>query len=335
MSASASFERGDIAVALDVGGTTIKAALIARDGELLALERLPTPNQSPPETVADVILATIRRLLDRSERRLATIAGVGISVAAFITAEGVVTATAHLGPAWVGFDLRRHLNEVLPANYYFALDTPAPTLGEAHYGAGRGIADFAYVTVSTGIGAGVVAGGRLYTGGLGWAGGVGHVIVDPNGPRICEGCGNRGCLETYAAKQGILALAAEAIARQPTGLLARRAIGSLTPQVVYEAARDGDEAAIGVFVEAGHYLGLGLTSLVDILSPSRIAVGGGIALAGDLLLEPARRVIRQRAYPPAHRAVEVVPAALGDLSGVYGVAAMAFHDIRINASEGA
>jgi glucokinase len=324
----------DVAVALDVGGTTIKAAVIARDGELLALERLPTPNQSPPQQVADLLVETVRRRLTHAGRTVETIAGVGISMAAFITAEGVVTATAHLSPAWVGFDLGRRLAAALPANYYFALDTPAPTLGEAHYGAGRGVADFAYVTVSTGIGAGVVAGGRLYTGGLGWAGGVGHVVVDPNGSRVCEGCGNRGCLETYAAKQGVLALAAEAMRRHPGSLLARRAAEGLTPRIVFEAARDGDDAAIGVFAEAGRYLGLGLTSLVDILSPRRIVVGGGIALAGDLLLEPARQVIRQAAYPPAHREVEVVPAALGDLSGAYGVAAMAFHDIRINVSEG-
>ena len=175
MSHSAASE--DVAVALDVGGTMLKAALIARDGQLLALERLPTPSDSPPEHVAE--------LLAETGLTVETIAGVGISIAAFITAEGVITATAHLVPAWVGFDLGRRLAAVLPANYYFALDTPAPTLGEAHYGAGRGVADFAYVTVSTGIGAGVVACGRLYTGGLGWAGGVGHVVVDPNGPRVC------------------------------------------------------------------------------------------------------------------------------------------------------
>jgi glucokinase len=326
---------GDVAVALDGGGTTIKAALIARDGELLALERLPTPSQSPPDLVADLIVETVGRLLARSGRTVGTIAGVGISIAAFITAEGVVTATAHLNPAWVGFDLRRRLVAALPANYYFALDTPAPTLGEAHYGAGRGFDDFAYVTVSTGIGAGVVAGGRIYTGGLGWAGGVGHVVVDPRGPRVCEGCGNRGCLETYSAKQGVLALAAEAALRHPDSLLARRATEAMSPEIVYEAARAGDDAAICVFRMAGHYLGLGLTSLVNILSPRRVVVGGGIALAGDLLLDPAREVIRRSAYPPAHRAVEVVPAVLGDLSGVYGVAAMAFLDIRINLSEGA
>ena len=324
----------DVAVALDVGGTMIKAAVIARDGEVLALERLPTPDDGAPDGIAGRMLDTIRLLLAQTDRNIETIAGIGVSIAAFITAEGIVTATAHLSPKWVGYDLRRRLTADLATNYYFALDTPAPTLGEAFYGAGRGVDDFAYVTVSTGIGAGVVAGGQLFTGGLGWAGGIGHVIVDPDGPRTCQACGNRGCLETYASKQGILALAEEAIRNHPESLLARHDADTLTPQLVCDAARSGDRTAIWVFEQAGSYLGFGLTSLVDILSPKRVVVGGGIGLAGDLLLDSTRAVIRRSAYPPVHREVEVVPAALGDLSGVYGVAAMVFHDIRINRTSG-
>lgn len=323
----------DIAIALDVGGTMIKAAAITRDGELLTLERLPTPYQSSPKYVAEQMLEMARLMLGRADQVVEKIAGIGVSIAAFITAEGIVTATAHLSQEWVGYDLCRYLTAVLPTNYYFALDTPAPTLGEAYFGAGRGIDDFAYVTVSTGIGAGIVAGGRLFTGGLGWAGGVGHVIVEPHGPRVCDACGNRGCLETYAAKQGILALAKEAIRRFPDSLLACYFPETLTPELVNQAARSGDEAATLVFEQAGSYLGLGLTSLVNCLSPKIVIVGGGIGLAGDLLLDPARAVIRQSAYPPVHRGVEVVPAALGDLSGVYGVAAMVFHDIRVNHTE--
>ena len=212
------------------------------------------------------------------------------------------------------------------------LDTPAPALGEAYYGAGLGLDDFAYVTVSTGIGAGIVSQGSLFTGGLGWAGGVGHVIVEPNGPRRCPACGNQGCLETYAAKQGVLALAQEAMVEFPNSAL-HRALAPLTPQAIFEAAQAGDAAAGQVFEQAGYYLGLGLTHLINILSPRCIVVGGGIAQAGDLLLEPVRRVIRRCAYPPAHRQVPVIPSALGDLSGVFGAAAMVFHDIRVNLPE--
>jgi glucokinase len=319
-------------VGADLGGTMLKVALLTRDGDRLALRRVSTPAQAEPAQVAELLAGTIHQLLDEAGCAPGDLDGVGLSMAAFVTANGRVTATAHLSPRWVGCNVQDLLQSHLPANYYFALDTPAPALGEAYYGAGRGLNDFAYVTVSTGIGAGIISQGRVFTGGLGWAGGVGHVIVEPGGPRRCEGCGNYGCLETYAAKQGILGLAEEAMAAHPHSVLHQQA-GPLTPRGVYEAARAGDEAARAVFERAGHYLGLGLTHLVNILSPRCIVVGGGIAQAGDLLLEPARRVIARCAFPPAHRAVTVVPAALGDLSGAYGAAAMVFHDIRVNSVE--
>jgi glucokinase len=323
--------RAGLAVGVDLGGTMLKAALLRRGGERLALRRVATPAQAEPAEVALMLAGTVRQLLDEAGFAVDALEGIGLSMAAFVTADGRVTATAHLSPRWVGCNVQALLQPHLPARYYFALDTPAPALGEAHYGAGRGVNDFAYVTVSTGIGAGIVSKGRIFTGGLGWAGGVGHVIVEPNGPRRCEGCGNQGCLETYAARQGILALAEAAQADFPDSSMHGRT--DLTPRDVYEVAQAGDRAARQVFERAGYYLGLGLTHLVNILSPRCIVVGGGIAQAGDMLLEPARQVIARCAFPPAHRAVPVVPAALGDLSGVYGAAAMVFHDLRVNIAE--
>jgi glucokinase len=220
--------------------------------------------------------------------------------------------------------------------YYFSLDTPAPTIGEAYYGAGKGFDDFAYVTVSTGIGAGIMANGKYFTGGLGWAGGVGHIIIDEHSERVCEGCGNHGCLETFAAKQGIVASAWEAVQADPDGMIAslcRNDYTQITPELVCRAAEAGDPAARSIFEKAGHALGLGLVSLADIVSPPRIIVGGGITQAGDLLLEPARKVVRERAFPPQHRMTEIVPAALGDLSATFGAAALVFHDLRINLPE--
>ncbi len=317
---------------VDLGGTLLKAAVLTRAGDVLALRRVDTPAHAEPRTVAALLAATATALLAEAGCDIADLMGVGVSMAAFVTADGRVTATAHLSPLWVGVSTQALLQPLLPANYYFALDTPAPALGEAYYGAGRGLDDFAYVTVSTGIGAGIVSHGRIFTGGLGWAGGVGHVIVEPHGPRRCEGCGNYGCLETYAAKQGILALAAEALRQYPDSAL-HGAGAALTPRLVFEAAWAGDAAAREVFERAGYYLGLGLTHLVNLFSPHCIVVGGGIGQAGALLLEPVRRVIERCAYPPVHRTVKVVPAALGDLSGVYGAAAMVFHDLRVNVDE--
>ncbi len=205
----------NIALALDVGGTNIKGGIITREGKLLADCVESTLAKASPETVILQILNTIRTLCTESGVKAEELDGIGISMAAFLTADGVVTATAHLNREWLGYDLKARLTAEYPLNYYFSLDTPTPTLGEAYYGAGQGIHDLAYVTVSTGIGAGIMVGGKYFTGGMGWAGGVGHIIIDETSPRICEGCGNHGCLETFAARDGIITTARELVVNTP------------------------------------------------------------------------------------------------------------------------
>jgi glucokinase len=325
-----------LALAVDIGGTHIKAGLIQKNGELLGICRIDTPAHASPEYIVREILEISNKLFRESDVDISQIDGVGVSLAGFVTASGMVTATAHLSREWVGYDLNKRLMQDFNTNLYFALDTPAPTIGEAYYGAGKDLDDFIYITVSTGIGAGIISGKSYYTGGLGWAGGVGHTIIDEKSPRICQGCGNHGCLETFAAKQGIIATTLEQIMLYPQSQLAEtvtRNRKALTPKLVFEIAARGDETARQVFKIAGHALGIGLTNLTDIVAPTRIVVGGGIAQAGDLLLEPAREVVRQRAFPPRLRQVEIVQAALGDLSGIYGAAAMVFHDLKINMEE--
>ena len=334
MSSSAR-DDGPLALAFDVGGTKIKAALIGLTGESHSVRRIDTPRKAPPGLIVPKILETVAELCAENSVSVSDLMGIGISLAAFITADGVVTATAHLSPEWIGYDLRKSLRQVLDTEFYFSLDTPAPTLGEAYYGAGKSIDHFAYVTVSTGIGAGIIADGKYYIGGLGWAGGVGHIIIDETSSRVCDGCGNAGCLETFAATQGFITTTRELLRDNPHSLILSLVHGdqeAITPRVVFEAAQQQDTVAREVWQRVGHVLGIGLTNLANVISPTRIIIGGGIAQAGELLLEPARDVIRKRAYPPQHRQVEVVQAALGDLSGVYGAAAMVFHDLRINLS---
>ena len=323
----------NLALALDVGGTNIKGGIFTRDGRLLASCVKSTPAKEHPETVILQMLDLIRALCTECSIEPDSLDGIGISMAAFLTADGVVTATAHLSREWLGYDLKTRLFGEVPLEYYFSLDTPAPTLGEAYYGAGQGVLDLAYVTVSTGIGAGILVGGKYFVGGLGWAGGMGHIILDEHSTRLCEGCGNYGCLETFAAKNGIITTAQELSAADPAGRILELAHGdpaNITPRLVYQAAMLGDPVALKVFRRAGHALGLGLVSLADIIAPTRIIIGGGIAQAGELLLGPAREVVQTRAFPPRIRQVEIVQAALGDLSGIYGAAAMVFYDLRIN-----
>jgi glucokinase len=322
-----------LALAIDVGGTNIKAAVINSHGEPLSVKRVGTPAKSAPDQVIHEILEIMHGLCLECSLDSNQLEGIGVSFAGFVTADGTVTATAHLSRDFIGLNLHSLLSPHLPSRYYFSLDTPTPTLGEAYFGAGRGFTNFAYVTVSTGIGAGIMINGRYFTGGMGWAGGVGHIIIDESSERVCEGCGNHGCLETFAAKQGIVTTAREMSEQFPASCILQLAGGkveSITPKLVYEAAQAGDQTARRVFDHAGHALGLGLVCLADIVAPELIIIGGGIAQAGDILLEPARKVVRERAFPPRIRGVEIVQAALGDMSAVFGAAAMVFFDLRIN-----
>lgn len=320
------------AIALDIGGTRIKAALIEPDGTLLYLVRSDSPANAHPDEVVPDIVALIENLCVQNHLDLDDVQGVGVSIAAFIQASGLVTATAHLSQSWVGYKLGMALQNSLKTSFFFALDTPAPALGEAYFGAGKGYDNFVYVTVSTGIGAGIVADGKYFTGGLGWAGGVGHTIIDESSSRICEGCGNAGCLETFAATQGILTTAREVLADRQEGILYRKLCedNELSPALIHTAAQEGDPNAQEIWERVGHALGLGLVNMIDIVAPERVVVGGGIAQAGEFLLGPARNVVRERAFPPALREVEIVQASLGDLSGVYGAAALVFYDLHIN-----
>jgi glucokinase len=317
-----------VALAIDVGGTNIRVGLVRDDGKLLTIERAETPRGGSPGEVMPIIQTLTKRVLSS---RQGDLAGTGVSIAAFVTPRGVVTATAHLSTSWIGVDLHRELRG-LPVPRVYGLDSPAPALGEAYFGAGQGVTDLVYVTLSTGIGAAVVWQGRHWGGGAGWAGGIGHTIVDETSDRTCSGCGNRGCLETFAARQGIEATARELMAADPGGMLDQLTKGDpdrLTSQLVAEAAHTGDGGAREVFRRAGHALGIGLTNLIDVLAPSLVVVGGGISGAGELILDPARAVVRARAFPPALRDVPILPAALGDLSGVYGAAAMVLQDVRV------
>jgi glucokinase-like ROK family protein len=323
----------EYALAIDIGGTFVKAGIISSKGKILVCERHETPARSEPETIVESILKLTTHLLCQSDLTISQIKGIGFSIAAFITADGLVTATAHLSQSWIGYDLKSRLEKELQTNLYFALDTPAPALGEAYFGAGKNYKHFIYMTVSTGIGAGIVHEGKIYTGGLGWAGGIGHTIIDENSPRICAGCKNHGCLETFSARQGIVQSALESMGNNPESLLAklyRQSSFEISPKMVFEAAKLGDDVAINVFRQAGHALGIGLTNMVDIVSPERIVIGGGIAMAGDFLLEPARQVVRERAFPPQNRQVEIVQSELKDLSGMFGAASLVFYDLRIN-----
>ena len=247
----------------------------------------------------------------------ARIAGVGVSAPGPLDSEtGTIIAIPTL-PGWEEFPLAVSLTEEFSLPVVVENDGIAAANGEWRFGAAKGLRHFVYVTVSTGIGGGVVVDGRLLRGRRGLAGHVGHMVIDPNGPR-CS-CGAQGCFEALASGSA-LAIAGRQAAKQ-SSLLARHAIDAITARDIVEAARAGDDLASRLLEREAAYLGLGFSNLAHVYSPQAIVMGGGVSQAFDLLHPKIVAAFRTSAMPP-FRDTAVVAAKLADNAGLVGAAAL-------------
>jgi len=220
---------------------------------------------------------------------------------------------------WDGFPLKRRLEDRLGAPTVVDNDANAAALGEQRFGAGRGHGHILYITVSTGIGAGLVLDGRVYRGADYGAGEFGHVVLARGGPK-CN-CGGKGCLEALASGTAIAKRANRLAARSPHSLLGRmlsKKKCALTAKDVVAAAREGDAVAGGIFHDAAVYLGLGITSAIHMLNPEIVIIGGGLSRAGKLLFDPVRKTVAERAQKHLAENVRIIPAKLGGKAGIYG-----------------
>ena len=209
-------------------------------------------------------------------------------------------------------------------------DANCAVLCEAHVGAAAGCSDVVMLTIGTGIGGGLVLGGEVYRGWIGGGAEMGHMVVDMDG-RPCQGnCPNWGCLESVASGSALVREASLAVARRPDTELGRalEAGRELTGPMITELARSGDPVAQGALEVVGRALGVGIANLVNIFNPEVVVIGGGAVRAGELLLEPARRVIADHALPPAREIVRLAPAHYGDEAGMMGAALMALESLR-------
>lgn len=310
----------EFVLGIDIGGTNLVAGCVAADGSrLVGLLSEPTL----PERGADDVVARLVRLAHRSMDALrsevpaATVIGVGAGAPGPLdTHRGVVLLTPNLG--WVDFPLRDRVRDGLGMPAALDNDANCAVLGEHWRGAAQGARNAIGVTIGTGIGGGLVLGGKLYHGASDCAGEIGHTTIEMNGRRCA--CGNYGCLEAYASGPAIARRALEAIERGAESALAKLPPAQVTAQVVYEAATAGDPLAREVVQDTAHFLGGAVANLVNVFNPEVVVVCGGVTLAGDSLFVPLRREVARRAFKPAVDACRIVPGALTRSAGVYGAA---------------
>jgi glucokinase len=337
---------GKSSIGIDLGATNIKAALVSAGGRILIRGAMETSARGGPRVVADQIAALVTHLSATAPGERSRVRGVGVGCPGLVDS-GVVRTPPNLA-GWDEVPLQAMLESLLDLPVKIENDVNAVTLGELRHGAGRGYRDFVCITLGTGLGGGIVLGGKLYRGPIGSAGELGHVTIKYDGPR-CR-CGNRGCLERYVGAEYIMRRAADKIkAKWRNGEMAKRTetpttqhrarrrigsvsidltrldksqLGQLTVEIIGRAARAGDPIAIETLRETGELIGVGMASVVNILNPELIIVGGGVARAGRVLLDPIRQEIRRRAFPFPGRFVRVVRSALGDDAGVLGAATL-------------
>ena len=309
---------------IDIGGTKVAVGVVSGDGQRLAADRIPTQAGEPHEKTMPRMLELCRRVIAQAGIPEGTqlLAGGIVSPGPLDLPTGVIVAPKNL-PGWRNVPIVRMLSDEFGMPFYLDNDANAAALAEHRFGAGRGSSHMIYLTLSTGIGGGIIVDDQLYRGQTGNAGELGHMSVAFDGvPCVC---GSRGCIEAYSsgtalAKQARAALAAgeaSSLANGPGGM------DGVTGEAVVEAVRRGDPLALKLWDRALSILGMGLTNLIHIFNPRRIVIGGGISNAGDLLFEPLRRHTMKHTLKELGDVCKIVPAQLGAEVGVMGAAALA------------
>ncbi|MCK4539165.1 MAG: ROK family protein [Candidatus Krumholzibacteria bacterium] len=310
---------------IDIGGTDVKTGIVSIDGSIESHGTIETR----PEEGPDALAGRVRDWYHENLAGHSSISVAGLACAGLVDSRrGILYNSPNLD-GWTDVPLGKIFGEKLGMAVTVENDVNAAVWGEYLLGSGKGTSSFVALTLGTGVGGGIVLNGTLYRGARGSAGEIGHHVILADGPRCA--CGSRGCLEALIGSQAIRARAA----RKSSGtesLLAGKDDHSV--KEIYEAAAGGDAAAIETFEETGRYLGIGLANIVHILNPDRIAIGGGIAGAGEMILGPARESMKRHLMGDILQDIEVVPAVLGNTASFLGAAMLAAAGAGLTNAEG-
>jgi len=322
-----------VAVGVDIGGTNIKIALVTDGPEVLDRRLLPMGSKEDPGAVVAKLSDVVREL---GNQACAAIPPVGIGCAGLIdAAQGTVKISPNLF-MWRDVPLANLLSQELHVKVTLDNDANVFSIAEGFYGAAKDATNAVFVTLGTGVGGGLKLRGEIYTGSCGFAGEIGHVTIDPDGP-VCS-CGNRGCLESFAGSGRIVRRARTLIEEQgkQKEWLAKglASLDDLTARDLGEAARDGNEIAERAFAEAGEYIGIALAGVINLLNPEIVVIGGGVSNAGEPLFRAIRATVTRRAMALSTKCIEIVPAMFGDDAGVVGAAMLVLRNLELRNEEG-
>jgi len=314
---------------VDLGGSKILTAVVNRQGEMVSRYRSITLATRGPEMVIKAMLESMSRALDQANVAAAQLETVCIGAPGLSNPEtGVLFATPNMS-GWENVPLRQIIETEIGVKTILVNDANAAAMGEMYFGAAKGARNFLYITLSTGVGGGIMIDGEIYAGSFGTAGEIGHMTLDINGPK-CN-CGSTGCWEVLGSGTALAREAKKRIKDGASTTILQHVNGDInkvSAESVHKAAQQGDTLAKELIAQISYYAGVGLGNLISIFNPELIVIGGGLSNIGDMLLEPAYRLARERAYRAASDSIRFARAELGRDSGVIGAAAYAFREVE-------
>lgn len=306
-------------IGVDVGGTNVKIGLVDKKGEIRFTKTVPTRAEMGYEYTIGNIKQAIKDLITEAGIEKSSLEGIGFGFPGQIDCDNGIVRLAPNIPGWVNVPIADIMQKEFSVPVKVDNDVRCAALAELNYGAGIGCKNLICITVGTGIGSGLIINEKLVRGASNAAGEIGHIKLEMKDGLIC-GCGDTGCLEAYASGPSIVDMAKKYVSGGKSTKFRELAgsVEAITPAIVAQAANEGDIVAKRIFRIMGEYIGIGLTSVVNLLNPEKIVIGGGVADAGEILLEPIRATLKDRAMPIQGAAVEIVPAQLGNSAGIIG-----------------
>ena len=310
----------DLYLGVDLGGTNVCSALVDEDGNILGRDKRPMIFNLGVDRAIETMIASMKNALKDGGYETSDLKAIGIgSPGPLNPFTGVIINAVNL-PGFRNLPLKAIMEEEFGVPVAVDNDANVVALGEQWRGAGMGVENFLCVTLGTGIGGGVISEGKLLRGFNGNAAEVGHITVDYNGPR-CN-CGNYGCVEVYASATAMVRRTIEKMEKEKPDTSLKDA-QKITTEEIFKAANAGDKFTSDMFKETGKFLGIGIVSMINVLNVEVVAIGGGLAGAGDLIFEPVREVVLQRGISGVKEKVRIVPVELGDDAPLFGAAKLA------------
>lgn len=310
-----------IVCGVDLGGTKINSGLIDDEGNILYSVKIPTEGKMGPDHVISNIKKSICKVLNENGLRLDDILGIGIGSPGPLDSEGGIVECPPNLPGWIDIPLVHILSQEFDTNIKLNNDANVAALAEHLFGAGKGIDDLVYMTISTGIGGGAILDGKLYNGSNSNAAEIGHHSINFNGPRWCN-CGNPGCLESYASGTSLVKFAKKSIEEGIATTLSTIPSDKLKAEDIFNAAKGKDELAMKLIDNEAFYLGVGIVNIMAFYNPRRIIIGGGLSSQWDVLYGKIVKTVDERALKPNRRICDIVKAKLGGDVGLIGAASL-------------